>query len=357
MLQEAPEAIGAGAGNAILFGPGGVVPGATNIANGAPVGETIVGATAPGTVGGNVPLPFREATAPAIRTGVKAFNKVAPAAIATGTGALVGGALGHAGLGSLGGAEVGAGLGLSGLLSRGLRESVPKIPGEDFGLHPGDASITGEIKDLNTKLNDAWAARAKYKAQGMTDSPQYKAAQATIEGLNEKLTPLMRSEAMKRTFNAPPATAAPQKIPISQFIRNGMDSTPPAQAAPITPPEAASVPKSPGEVPPAVTRKNVSDAVDKGNPVEVPEGHTPIEGSQGGAASYKYDPDANELHVESKKTGVVHVHGDVSPEEAAAFENNPSKGKAWVELQKSHPDVAKIKDGVRTAVKPTGPRE
>ena len=87
----------------------------------------------------------------------------------------------------------------------------------------------------------------------------------------------------------------------------------------------------------------------------IPEGHTPVESSA--LKSYKYDSGAKELHVKySSGDNVVHVFGDVSPEEAKAIETAPSKGKAVQAIKSgSHPLVAKIIGGERQAVKPAIP--
>lgn len=84
----------------------------------------------------------------------------------------------------------------------------------------------------------------------------------------------------------------------------------------------------------------------------IPEGHTPVEGSSA-VRSFKYDPDAQEMHIAPTK-GYTYVYGDASPDQATAFQNAESKGIAWGEIRKSNPLVAKIhENGTRTAVTPT----
>src|SRR5258708_6026652 len=61
-------------------------------------------------------------------------------------------------------------------------------------------------------------------------------------------------------------------------------------------------------------------------PTDLAEGHTPVQSSA--LKSYKYDPDAREFHAQYQRANKVHIFGDVSPEEAQAFEDAPSKGKA-----------------------------
>ena len=84
----------------------------------------------------------------------------------------------------------------------------------------------------------------------------------------------------------------------------------------------------------------------------IPEGHTAVEGSNA-VKSFKYDADAQEMHIAPKK-GYTYVYGDASPDQADAFQNAESKGNAWLSLKNSNPLVAKIlPDGTRIAVKPS----
>jgi hypothetical protein len=80
---------------------------------------------------------------------------------------------------------------------------------------------------------------------------------------------------------------------------------------------------------------------------KLPDGFTAVESSA--LRGYRYDPAAREF--ESITTdGRRYVHGDVSPEEAAAFEAADSKGKAWSQLKSQNPLVAKVVSGKRVAV-------
>jgi hypothetical protein len=89
-----------------------------------------------------------------------------------------------------------------------------------------------------------------------------------------------------------------------------------------------------------------------GVPMGIPEGHTAVESSSA-VKSFKYDPDAQELHIAPTK-GYTYVYGDVSPEQAAQFQNAGSKGTAWGAIRNSNPLVAKIhENGTRTAITPT----
>jgi hypothetical protein len=102
---------------------------------------------------------------------------------------------------------------------------------------------------------------------------------------------------------------------------------------------------------PGVSMRNQATAPEQPT-ADLPPGHTPVDSSA--LRSYKYDPEAREMHAQYKGATGVHVFGDVSPEEAQDFEQNPSKGKAMQTIKNgSHPLVAKISpEGKRTSTKP-----
>lgn len=83
----------------------------------------------------------------------------------------------------------------------------------------------------------------------------------------------------------------------------------------------------------------------------LPQGFTPVESSA--VKGYKYSPETREFETITK-SGQHYIHGDVSPEEAAAFEQAESKGKAWMQVR-NNPLVAKVLNGKRVAVKPSVP--
>lgn len=86
-------------------------------------------------------------------------------------------------------------------------------------------------------------------------------------------------------------------------------------------------------------------------PTDVLEGHTAHQSSA--LRSSKYDTGANEFHARMTSGDTTYVYGDVAPEEAQAFADADSKGKAYQQLKNGHPLVAKIVGGKRIAVKPT----
>lgn len=84
---------------------------------------------------------------------------------------------------------------------------------------------------------------------------------------------------------------------------------------------------------------------------DIPEGHTPVESSA--LKSYKYDAAAREFHVRYGSGDKIYVFGDVSPEEARAFEGADSKGKAMQAIARN-PEVARIINGKRMTVPRSG---
>lgn len=86
---------------------------------------------------------------------------------------------------------------------------------------------------------------------------------------------------------------------------------------------------------------------------QLPPGHTPVESSA--ISSHRYNADAREFEVTTKSNpGTVYVYGDVSPEQAQAFGEAESKGKAFSQIKSSSPLVGKVTQGKRISVKPQG---
>jgi hypothetical protein len=86
---------------------------------------------------------------------------------------------------------------------------------------------------------------------------------------------------------------------------------------------------------------------------QLPEGFTPVESTA--MKGFKYDPATREFETITQG-GQRYVHGDVSPEDAQAFMDAESKGKAWQQIREN-PLVAKVINGKRVAIKPTASAE
>ena len=79
-------------------------------------------------------------------------------------------------------------------------------------------------------------------------------------------------------------------------------------------------------------------------------------GESTAVGDFRYDPDAQEMHITSKGTNArTYVYGEVTPEQAQMFHAAESKGMAWKAIRDNNPYVAKIIDGKRMSVKPAAP--
>lgn len=148
-------------------------------------------------------------------------------------------------------------------------------------------------------------------------------------------------------FQAPPR-AEPVETPAEPAAA---PPEPAAEPAPkITPAKVEQqISESLGNKPlqPGVSLRNQGKVPTAAAPA-LPDGFTPVDSTA--LKGYKYDPEAREF--ESITQGGQHyVHGDVSPEEAAAFEAAKSKGQAWSQnIRQNNPLVAKVVNGQRVAV-------
>lgn len=336
VLENAPEALGQAGGVvvgnkalAIPMRAAGRAIGYSPQSSGSIVTDTI-GETKPGTVGGSAPLPFRGAVEPVIRGTAKAINTAAPSAITTGLGTAAGAALGHPALG----AELGFLPGAAGTLVRGIREAVPKVPGENFGLTEMQSKGVGNADVMSPQDTVPSGGRA---IPTEPQAPKMRMAYpAQEEPAPKEETPVVKPQQQELPLQPGTTFARPIQGPL--FDR----------AAEPEPASAVENPKAPSK--PTVSK--IGQEVEKGmGGKPVPEDHTPVNSSA--IRSYKYDAGENELHVQADKTGTVHVYGDVNDADAAKFENAESKGKAWATVKSDHPQVAKIIDGKRISVKPT----
>lgn len=132
--------------------------------------------------------------------------------------------------------------------------------------------------------------------------------------------------------------------PEIEQINNRMNApqAEPAAAAPIG---TSSGPVPIGnKIKPAQVEQALNDSLGG----RIPDGHTPVKSSA--LRSYKYDPATREFEA-ATNTG-TYIHGDVSPEQAQAFEAASSKGRAWADLKKNSTYVGKIVNGQRVSAIP-----
>lgn len=81
---------------------------------------------------------------------------------------------------------------------------------------------------------------------------------------------------------------------------------------------------------------------------KLPQGFTSHESSA--LSGSKFNPQASELEIATPNGH--YIYGEVTPEVADNFANAESKGKAWGEIKKNHPLVAKVINGKRVSVNP-----
>jgi hypothetical protein len=139
------------------------------------------------------------------------------------------------------------------------------------------------------------------------------------------------------------------------------------------PPETATMPPSTASVAKPATLSDLRGAIDQtlgvkprppmvpGVPIRnqpaaqaaLPEGFTPVESSW--IKGFKYNPDTREFETLTKGGG-HYVHGDVSPEDVANFEQAKSKGNAWPNTIGTNAQVGQYISGKRVSTKPIAQR-
>lgn len=182
------------------------------------------------------------------------------------------------------------------------------------------------------------------------------------------------AEVAKRRVHAIPGVQAAKD---AMYIFRGEPEVSPLPSTPAPPPEFGkgtfgtpidkwgtriAAPPTAGPAPIAaapVTKKAVSSAVDNALNVQPLKPNVPLreqlpairgEAQSSVVKSSSYDPGTKEFTTHTH-TGTGYVHGEVTQEEADAFAKADSKGKAWNEIRKNHPLVAKIVDGKRVPIK------
>lgn len=272
-----------------------------------------------------------------------------------------------------------------------LNQLVVKIR----AAHPGayddmdDATLTKRVLSKYPQYSDLAAPAVQRPNPGMTEQPmsgpEKFAAHMSEAGANTAKpavtasAPNVAMQIWKHIKGEPNTLKDIPEAAVQTFLMaGGMEGEPAAQAAekPAAAVEAAKPVEitKPAAVEPSpvidVSKKAVAAQLEKSldaQPLKPgvklkdqlnftkaePVSQTKIEGSSV-IQSHGYDPAANEMHIVTKGSpNVTYVYGDVSAEQAKAFETADSKGKAWAEFkQQSSPLVAKIVNGKRVPVKP-----
>jgi hypothetical protein len=205
-----------------------------------------------------------------------------------------------------------------------------------------------------------------------------------VTGRMPALSDIIKAKAAKITDAARETAPAVARNPASELpaafqpLPKKAPAVPGTVDLPFRAPETRSLADlngSPTAAPPKVTPKAVESQLNEslgGQPLQknvplrqqlpaaqkataatkLPDGFTAVESSA--LRGYKYNPATREFESITKD-GRHYIHGDVSPEEAQAFEQADSKGKAWSQLKSQNPLVAKVLDGKRTAIVKSGP--
>jgi len=160
-----------------------------------------------------------------------------------------------------------------------------------------------------------------------------------------------------------PKTAAAAATPEAELdatgenkpFAGGMDEAPEAKpaAAAQSAPAAAAPPAAAPKTTASVLEQQLNDALGgkklvpgvplKNQPaaqgVKLPQGFTPVDSSV--LKGYKYDPQAQEFTAITNN-GQTYTHGEVTPDQVAAFEEADSKGRAWTQaIRNNNPLVRK----------------
>lgn len=241
----------------------------------------------------------------------------------------------------------------------GIGPILKKVPGVEWlPLIAGEAP--GAIGKLS-KMGRAAEAEAIPAVEGAV------AKKAATEAAPSSFTP--EQNALRERWQARGGSLADK--PIDRSLSKPQLKN--AAAIPTEAPTAAAIPTEASAAPvsqpkPDVSPQKVGSLLNEGLggksllpnvplreqvPGRLPPGHSAVESSA--IKSYKYDPAAKEFEFVTPSGG-VYVHGDVSPDQIAAFEKAASKGKAFNEIKKNSTYVGKIVNGKRLAIKPTSGR-
>ena len=309
-LSVAPEAIGS-AGGALIAG---------KLAEGAAKATPAVADTLTSPTKMTAPL---RAVAPAVNAALKRV----PGAVGTAAGYAAGRATGLPEAGVLGG-------GLGYALTKDI--PMPRIP-ENIGLpsrvEGGPATLPPEAADATppaarTLVPDPAAGKPEFSnvLQAKQNAPAVSAA-ATLPAARTIVPDPAAGkpefpDVLQAKQNAPAATASPQAV--EQALNQALGGKPLVRG---------------------VSLRN-QPAAQAAAAVKLPEGFTPVDSSL--LKGYKYDPTAREFTA-VLKNGQSYTHGEVTPDQVAAFENADSQGSAWTQqIRNNSPLVRKNGMPVKT---------
>ena len=218
-----------------------------------------------------------------------------------------------------------------------LPDNPGTFPGAPFPTQPAEVAQSSALAGVKTPT----AVPAAESGEALATVPQARVANSVASRLEDvEGVPSPQTESASTSpLEVEPEAAAPAPEAAAAI------PSAPSAASPVTARDLErQLTESLGgkKLVPGVSLKNQPAAMG----TSLPKDFTPVKSSA--LKGYKYDPATREF--ESVTQGGQHyIHGDVSPEAAAAFEQADSKGKAWQKIR-DNPLVAKVVNGKRVAV-------
>lgn len=266
----------------------------------------------------------------------------------------------------------------------GLGHGTLSVPGAYYGAKGAGAMVESIIGKERANAPIFPGARPVYPGAPFPERPGvFPGAPLPANPLPEQINPALVSPARTLPGMNPPEVIRPPAQPIparpglqltgevqiperyappsetaaAEAIPQPMRVTPAGETIPRTlPPKFATVTDLAQQINDALGGKPLKPGVplrDQMKPsvvaaAKLPEGFTAVDSSA--LKGYKYDPAAREFESITQD-GQRYIHGDVSPEDAKAFAEADSKGKAWQQIRQN-PLVAKVVNGKRVSVRP-----
>jgi hypothetical protein len=290
--------------------------------------------------GRSVSRPEEEAEIPSTTTGFEASGQMAPKsavdaglkAQALGTGAILGAGIGIPALGP----EVGA---LASAAIRPVAQLAAKHPIISNAVASAAISQARQIPYVGKLIPPGAEFLPWLRRVGGAGEEPVPGEEPSTSPSGPSATPKPTAPS-PRTIEIDPATGRPE---FSDVIV-AKPSAPMAKPAEVQ--QALETALGGKPLQPGVSLRNqpAAQAIAAG---KLPEGFTPVQSSV--IKGYKYDPAAQEFTAITNN-GQTYTHGEVTPDQVAAFEGADSKGRAWTAaIRNSSPLVRKNGVPVKTA--------
>ena len=248
----------------------------------------------------------------------------------------------------------------AGAAGRTLGAAVPIIAGSPEAQGAASDATSAAASAVKPALNKVGAAATAVGESLDPDvvglvSPRAAHALRLANKVGKVATKLGREAAPESVEQAAELDATGENKPFAGGMDEAPESKPSAAAQPA--PVAAATPAAPPAAAPKTTasvlEQQLNDALGgkklvpgvplKNQPaaqgVKLPQGFTPVDSSV--LKGYKYDPQAQEFTAITNN-GQSYTHGEVTPDQVAAFEEADSKGRAWTQaIRNNNPLVRK----------------